>query len=61
MADAGPPAPLVPPALQAPEQPLQPIQLPVPNQSVPTQQIQHIPQLNWSHFKTEFLGNPEGD
>ena len=23
------------------------------------QQAQHIPQLNWSHFKPEFSGKPE--
>ena len=27
----------------------------------PTQPIQHVPQLNWSHFKSEFTGKPEGD
>ena len=43
MADAGPQAPAVP-ALQAPQ---------VPQPQQPTQQVQHIPQLNWSHFKTE--------
>ena len=25
------------------------------------QQIQHMPQLNWSHFKPEFSGKPEED
>ena len=62
MADAGQPAPLAPPALQAPIAP-QPLthlaQLPIP----PTQPIQpvHVPQLNWSHFKPEFAGKPEED
>ena len=27
----------------------------------PEQQAQHIPQLNWSHFKPEFSGKPEED
>ena len=31
------------------------------NQPIPTQQMQHIPQLNWSHFKPEFSGRPEED
>ena len=63
MEDAGPPAlPLSPadPAPQdpqAPQQLVQPVQLPIDtNQPVPTQPIQHVPQLNWSHFKPEFLG-----
>ena len=46
MADAGPQVPAAP-APQAPQQ--------------PAQQTQHIPQLNWSHFKPEFLGKPEED
>ena len=47
MAYAGPQAPVVPApqALQAPQQ--------------CSQQAQHIPQLNWSHFKPEFSGKPE--
>ena len=44
MADAGPQASAVP-ASQAPQALQQ-----------PTQQAQHIPQLNWSHFKPEFSG-----
>ena len=65
MADAGLPLPLdqpAPHALQAPKQPLQPVQLSIaPDQLVPAQQIQHIPQLNWSHFKPEFTGKPDKD
>ena len=38
------------------------MQLPVaPDQPVPTQPIQHIPQLNWSHFKPAFPGKPKED
>ena len=47
MADAGLQAPAVP-ALHVPQAPQQ-----------PAQQAQHAPQLNWSHFKPEFLGKPE--
>ena len=67
MADAGLPVPLAPPVLQAPQVPqvpqqtLQPIQQPVSDQPTPTQQIQNIPQLNWSHFKPEFSGKPDKD
>ena len=70
MADPGlpvqpaPPAsqvPQVPQVPQAPQQPVQPVQLPVPNQPIPSQQIQHILQLNWSHFKPEFSGKQEED
>ena len=51
MADVGLQAPAVPApqALQA----LQPQQ--------PTQQVLHIPQLKWSHFKPEFSGKPEDE
>ena len=47
MADSRPQAPAAPSpqALQAPQQP------------VP--EAQHVPQLNWSHSKSEFLGKPE--
>ena len=65
MADAGLPAlpaPPVPPAPQAPAPqapPVHAVQLPVtPNQPVSIQPIQHMPQLNWSHFKPEFAGKP---
>ena len=68
MADAGlpaPPVPLAAPAPQAPQaqqQPVQPVWLPVaPFQPVSTQPIQHIPQLNWSYFRPEFVGKPEED
>ena len=65
MADAGPPAPpspSVPPAPQAPALQPTPVQPPVPpNQPIPTQPIQHMPQLNWSHFKPEFAGKPDED
>ena len=57
MADAGLPAPPAPQAAQALQQP---VQLPVaPDEPVPAQPIQHMPQLNWSHFKPEFAGKPE--
>ena len=55
MADAGlpvlpaPEVPQIPQAPKAPQQPLQPVQLTVPNQPISTLQMQHIPQLNWSH------------
>ena len=55
MADAGLPAPQAPPVPQAPQPPL------FPNQPDPTQPIQHMPQLNWSHFKQEFAGKLEED
>ena len=65
MADAEPPAPPVPPAApapQAPQAPQHPIQLPIaPDQPVPAQPIQHMPQLTWSHFKPELSGKPEKD
>ena len=49
MKDAGLPAPAVP-VPQAPQAPQQ-----------PAKQIQHMPQLNWSHFKPEFLGKLKED
>ena len=60
MAEAGPPvSPFQP---QAPQQPQQPVQPPIPpDQPVLEQQIQHIMQLNWSHFKPQFVGKPEED
>ena len=64
MADAGPQTPPTPPELQAlaPQPPVQAVQPPVlPNQHVPTQPIQHMPQLNWSHFKPEFARKPDED
>ena len=65
MADAGPPAMPAPPALaalQAPAAQPSPVQPPgLPNQPIPTQPIQHMPQLNWSHFKPEFAGKPDED
>ena len=63
MADARPPAlpfqttPSIPQASQQPTQPVQ--QSIAPDQPVPTQPVQHIPQLIWSHFKSEFSGKPE--
>ena len=51
MADAGPQAPTVPAPL-APQP---------PQSQQPAQQVEHIPQLNWSHFKLEFSGKPEDD
>ena len=61
MANAGLPAPPAPPAPQvpAPQLPAQP-QVP-PNQPIPTLPIQHMSQLNWSHFKPEFAGKPGED
>ena len=56
MADAGPPAPAVP-APQAPQASQAP-QAPQALQQ-PAKQIQYMPQLNWSHFQTEFSGKPE--
>ena len=65
MADVGPPALPLPPAdlaSQTPQQPVKTAQPPVaPNQPVPTQQIQHVPQLNWSHSKPKFAGKPKED
>ena len=61
MADTAPPALPVPQTLQAPQQTLQPVQLPVLGQPIPAQQIQHIQQLNWSLFKPKFSGKPEED
>ena len=40
--------------LQAPAVPAPP---PHPALQQPTQQVQHISQLNWSHFKPEFSEN----
>ena len=47
---------LPPPAVPTP----QPLQVPQALQQ-PAKQAQHVPQLNWSHFKPEFLGKPEKD
>ena len=49
MVDAGLQAPAAP-APQAPQALQQ-----------PAEQAQNIPQLNWSHFKADFLGKPEED
>ena len=49
MVDAGLQAPAVP-VPQAPQEPQQ-----------PAHQGQHVSQLNWSHFKPEFLAEPEED
>ena len=60
MADVGLPVLPTPPAPQAPQPPIHPVQLPVaPDQPVPLQPIQHMSQLNWSHFKPEFTGKLE--
>ena len=64
MADTGLPALTASTVPQAPQPPIpqQPAQPPVPpNQPIPTQPIQHMPQLSWSHFKSEFSGKPEED
>ena len=51
----------MPQALQPPI-PQQPAQLPVPpDQPVHSKPIQHMPQLNWSHFKSEFSRKSEED
>ena len=49
------PAPQVPQGLQAPQPPI------CPNQPYPKQPIQHMPQLNWSHFKPEFTRKSEAN
>ena len=53
MAKKGLQAPPIPEAVQDPQAPwaCQALQQPAP----------HIPQLNWSHFKPEFLGKPKED
>ena len=68
MADTGPPALPVHPAVPVPQVPkalqlpVQLVQLPVaPDQLVPAQPIQHIPQLHWSEIKPEFTGIPKED
>ena len=43
--------------LQAPEVPPPPL----PPAQQPTQEAQHVPHLNWSHFKPEFSGKSEED
>ena len=66
MADGGLPAPPGLPALLVPQPspltpPIQPI---VPHaQTISAEPIQpaYIPQLNWSHFKTEYAGKPDED
>ena len=47
-----------PPTLSAPQPPLasQP-----PTQPIPQEQSVYVPQLNSSHFKPEFAGNPDED
>ena len=47
MAQPGPKAPLIPEAPQVPQEP-----------QAPQQPALHIPQINWSHFKSEFSGKP---
>ena len=64
MTDAGLPALSAPAVPQAPQLSIlqQPAQLPVPpDQPILTHQIQHMPQLSWSHFKPGFSGRPEED
>ena len=57
-----PPAGPATQAPQVPQQPVKPVQQPiVPDQPVPAQAIQHMPQLNCLHFKAEFAGKPEED
>ena len=59
MADVGLQAPVAP-AFQAPQAPQAPQVHQPPTQQIQPQ-VQHMPQLNWSHFKPEFSGKPEED
>ena len=65
MTDEGPPALQLPPAVPAPV-PVQPaplVQPPAepaqPDPLVPQVHPVHLPPLNWSHFKPEFIGKSE--
>ena len=55
MVDTAPPAPAVPTP-----HPTQAHQAPQATQQ-PAQQVPHMPQLNWSHYRPEFSGKPEED
>ena len=66
MADGGPPAPQPPSLIPPVVPPFPPVQLPAPPAQPiipPTQPIQPapMPQLNWLHFKSEFLGKSDKD
>ena len=65
MADAGLPDLPVPPGPQTPQvpqAPQPPVQLSVPlDKPILTQPVQHMPQLNWSHFKHKFARKQEED
>ena len=66
MTDGGPPVPQSPPAISPVVPPVPPVQLPAPPAQPivpPAQPIQPapMPQLNWSHFKPEFTGEPDED
>ena len=58
MAYGGPPAPQ-----PLPVSPVQPAVLPTPpvQPALPPAQPGQLKQLNWSHFKPEFAGKPDGD
>ena len=67
MADGGPPAPPPPcyttcsapvPHMQPPAPPTQTVVSPA-QPTFPPVQPGPMPQLNWSHFKTEFAGKPD--
>ena len=65
MADGGPPAPQ-PPCYTTSGTPVPPMQPPAPPAHPIVPSIQPIqpasmPQLNWSHFKSEFAGKPDED
>ena len=55
---APPPPPAQPDPAQQVQQPSQPTQQ-AEQPTQPTQQGQQVVHLNWSHFKSEFLGEPE--
>ena len=59
MVDGGPPALQPPPVVPAVVPPAPLVQPHVP----PAQQLQpsQMPQLNWSHFRSEFSGKPDDD
>ena len=66
MVDGGPPAPQPPLVIPPVVPPAPPVQLSAPpSQPIapPMQPIQPapMPQLNWSHFKPELAGKPDGD
>ena len=52
--------PPTPPVLPAPSAPQPPPNMPPAHPEQPIQPA-YVPQLNWSHFKPEFTGNPDED